>query len=63
MDGYFSNDACSQSDLGPTTQANGARRPALGADDSLAIRPKVTGNSDFIPRKEQDNDRQDPSGR
>ena len=52
-----------QSDLGATTQANGARRPMLVADDSRANRRHVTGHSHFIPRKEQGNDRQNPPGR
>ena len=52
-----------QSDLEATTSANGAKRPALVLDDGSAIRPSGTKDLLFIPRKEQDNDQKNPSGR
>jgi len=51
-----------QSDLGTASQANGSRRLTLVTDDAVAVHSKVKGNSHFIHHKEQDNDRQNPSG-
>ena len=52
-----------QSDLGASAQSNGSKRPTLVADGGRAIRPHGSDNSHFIPRKEQGNDQQNPSGR
>ncbi|MCK8462435.1 cyclopropane-fatty-acyl-phospholipid synthase family protein [Aliiroseovarius sp. S1339] len=45
------------------TQADGAGRPTHYAGNGRAVRPNDLGNSHYFPRKEQDNDRQNPSGR
>ncbi|WP_435000962.1 class I SAM-dependent methyltransferase [Sulfitobacter sp. MF3-043] len=52
-----------QSYLADTTPANGAGRAALVVDGDRAIRPYGSDNSHFTPRKEQDNDQQNTSGR
>lgn len=45
------------------THANDIKQPFLVAGKDRAIRPHGSDNSHFTPRKEQDNDQQNPSGR
>lgn len=52
-----------QSNLGATTDANGAARPAIVANDGRPIRSHRSDISLFNPRKEQDNDQQNSSRR
>jgi cyclopropane-fatty-acyl-phospholipid synthase len=50
------------SDLSAKTPAKCSKRPVLVANGGRMVLPKEAGEPQFIPRKEQDNDRKNPSG-